>query len=131
MASGGTVRKKKPVRVPSEVISVFVAEPLTKAKPAFISVGVAALTSLLPAGPMTPRTFEASGWAARAAEDGVALGQPQLPFLVSLVVAIHIELDPVVLQLAERGRRPRDRFKHAHRARGAARDQLGIGRRRR
>ncbi len=70
------MRKKKPFRVPSVVISVFVAEPLTNANPALISVGVVALTSLLPAGPMTPRTFEASDWAALTAS-AVPPGPPR------------------------------------------------------
>src|SRR5919197_2232845 len=56
--SGGTVRKKKPVRWPSVVRVVRVAEPETKARPAFLIVGVFAITSFEPAGPTRARTFE-------------------------------------------------------------------------
>ena len=55
--SGGTVRKKKPVRVPSSVIVVFVAEPETQPSPAPLRAPVVAFTSFEPAGPTTPRTL--------------------------------------------------------------------------
>src|SRR5207244_13120600 len=76
-ASGGTVRKKKPVRTPSVVIVVFVAEPETKPTPAFLRVGVVAFTSLLPAGPTTPRTFEPNDCAALTAS-ALAPGPPRI-----------------------------------------------------
>jgi len=55
--SVGTVRKKKPRRVPSVAIPSFVAEPETKPRPAPLRAPVTALTSFEPAGPTTPRTF--------------------------------------------------------------------------
>src|SRR6266576_315771 len=55
--SGGTVRKKNPVRVPSVVSVVFVAEPETQPRPAPFKAPVVAFTSFEPAGPTTPRTF--------------------------------------------------------------------------
>src|SRR5919201_660832 len=77
--SGGTVRKKKPVRVPSVVRVVFVAEPETKPRPAFLIVGVVAFTSFEPAGPTSASTLEfdetlSAAFTASAVPPGPAIG---------------------------------------------------------
>jgi hypothetical protein len=75
---------------------VFVAEPLTKPNPAFFSVAVVARTSLLPAGPTTPSTFEPNDCAAFTAS-AVPPGPPSTVSprtslnLVLLCVALYLD----------------------------------------
>src|SRR5438477_1307599 len=92
--SGGTVRKKNPVRVPSVVICVFVAEPETKPRPAPFSAPVVAFTSFEPAGPTTPSTlaFEPSACAPLTAS-AVPLDAPSIvSSLTNLIFVLCVPL---------------------------------------
>src|SRR5919197_1000508 len=92
--SGGTVRKKNPVRVPSVVIVVFVAEPETKPRPAPFRAPVVAFTSFEPAGPTTPSTFEFEPSAcAPLTASAVPLAEPSIvSSLTNLIFVLCVRL---------------------------------------
>ena len=69
----------------------FVAEPETKARPAFFRIGAAAETSWLPAGPITPRMleFDANDCETVEASDGVSWVSPWTMLILTGWVLFH------------------------------------------
>ena len=105
----------------------FVAEPETNARPAFFRIGAAAVTSWLPAGPITPTMleFDANDCDTVEAIAGSSCVSPWTMLILTACVLFHCvgeELRPVQLVVADRRDRARERAFHADLDRVRARD---------